>query len=261
MYVDHNVLQLDDKNIDDHAYLRSVRARYGVLYSRPGNGISHYVHLERFADPAAVLVGADSHTTMAGAVGMLAIGAGGPTSRSRWRADGYALERPRVVGVELRGGLRLGAGEGRHPRAAAPARRARRPRPRLRVHRRRRRDAPATERGTICNMIVETGATTGGLPDRRAGREWLAAQGREDDFVALAADPGAAYDETEAIDLAELEPLIARPPSPGNVVPVREVAGTAVAPGVRRLVGELVLRGPGDRRRGAARADVPRRSS
>src|SRR6185437_15262586 len=104
-YVDHNVLQFDDKNPEDHAYLRSWAARYGALYSRPGNGISHYVHLERYARPGQVLVGADSHTSMAGALGMLAIGAGGLDVAVAMAGHGFALACPTVVGVELTGAL------------------------------------------------------------------------------------------------------------------------------------------------------------
>jgi aconitate hydratase len=227
-YVDHNVLQFDDKNPQDHAYLRSWAARYGALYSRPGNGISHYLHLERFARPGWLLVGADSHTTMAGALGMLAIGAGATEVAVAMAGRPYTVERPVVVGVELRGALapwvqskdvvlellrRRGVRGGRgrifefHGGGVATL--------------------SATDRGTICNMVMETGATTGIFPGDERTRAWLADQGRQDEFVELAADPGVVYEEQETIDLAELEPLIALPSSPGNVVPVREAAGTA----------------------------------
>jgi aconitate hydratase len=105
MYVDHNVLQTDGKNMDEHRYLQTFSARYGVHYSRPGNGISHYVHLERFARPGELLLGADSHSTMAGAVGMFAIGAGGLDVAVAMAGHGFSLECPKVVGVELRGEL------------------------------------------------------------------------------------------------------------------------------------------------------------
>jgi len=227
-YVDHNVLQFDDKNPEDHAYLRSWAARYGALYSRPGNGIAHYMHLERFARPGWVLVGADSHTTMAGALGMLAIGAGATEVAVAMAGRPYTVERPVVVGVELRGALapwvqskdvvlellrRRGVRGGRgrifefHGDGVATL--------------------SATDRGTICNMVMETGATTGIFPSDERTRAWLADQGREDEFVELAADPGVVYEELETIELGELEPLIALPSSPGNVVPVREAAGTA----------------------------------
>src|SRR5215213_3146835 len=227
MYVDHNVLQIDDKNMDEHRFLQSFCARYGVFYSRPGNGISHYVHLERFARPGELLVGADSHSTMAGAVGMFAVGAGGLDVALAMAGYGFSLECPKVVGVELRGelpswvqskdiilellrryGVRGGVarvfeftGEGV---------------PTLSV----------TDRGTICNMITELGATAAVFPSDAQTSEWLAAQRREEDYVPLAADPDASYDENEVIELPQLEPLIAEPSSPGNVVPVREVAGT-----------------------------------
>jgi predicted aconitate hydratase len=225
-YVDHNILQFDNKNPEDHAYLRSFAARYGLLYSRPGNGIAHYLHLERFARPGRVLVGADSHTTMAGALGMLAIGAGATEVAVAMAGRPYWFPRPLVVAVELRGRLQpwvqskdvvlellrrrgvrggrgcifefCGDGVG---------------------------TLSATDRGTICNMVMETGATTGIFPSDEQTRAWLAAQRREDEFVELAADDGARYDETEEIDLAALEPLVAQPSSPGNVVPVREAAG------------------------------------
>jgi aconitate hydratase len=226
-YVDHNVLQFDNKNPEDHAYLRSWAARYGALYSRPGNGISHYLHLERFARPGRFLLGADSHTTMAGAVGMLAIGAGATEVAVALAGRPYVVERPQVAGVELRGRLQpwvqskdivlellrrrgVRGGRGRifefFGDGAATL--------------------TATDRGTICNMVMETGATTGIFPSDEQTRRWLEAQGRESEFAELAADPGAAYEEVETIELDELEPLIALPSSPGNVVPVTEAAGT-----------------------------------
>src|SRR5262245_9218807 len=226
-YVDHNVLQFDNKNPEDHAYLRSCAERYGQLYSRPGNGIAHYLHLERFARPGAVLVGADSHTTMAGALGMLAIGAGATEVAVVMAGHPYVVEHPVVAGVELRGslgpwvqskdvvlellrrhGVRSGRGRIFEFFGEGVA------------------TLSATDRGTICNMVMETGATSGLFPSDERTREWLAAQQREEQFVELAADEGAAFDEVEAIDLGELEPLIALPSSPGNVVPLREAAGT-----------------------------------
>ena len=250
------MIQFDNRNPEDHAYLRSWAMRYGALYSRPGNGISHYLHLERFARPGRVLVGADSHTTMAGALGMLAIGAGATEVAVAMAGRPYVVERPRVVGVELRGRLepwvqskdvvlellrRRGVRGGRgcifefHGEGVATL--------------------SATDRGTICNMVMETGATTGIFPSDERTRAWLREQGREEHWLELAADPDAEYDEAETIDLGELEPLIALPSSPGNVVPVREAAGEADAAGVRRLIGQLFVRGSRDRRGGAARAD------
>ncbi len=227
MYVDHNVLQIDDKNMDEQRYLQSFSARYGLHYSRPGNGISHYIHLERFARPGELLVGADSHSTMAGAVGMFAVGAGGLDVAVAMAGYGFSLQCPKVVGVELRGelpdwvqskdiilellrryGVRGGLGRVFEFTGEGVA------------------ALSVTERGTICNMITEMGATAAVFPGDERVREWLAAQQREDDYVPCASDPGARYDEVEVVDLSELEPLIAKPQSPGNVVPVREVAGT-----------------------------------
>ena len=227
MYVDHNVMQTDDKNMDEHRYLRTFSARYGLHYSRPGNGISHYIHLERFAKPGEVLLGADSHSTMAGAVGMFAAGAGGLDVAVAMAGHGFSMEFPKVVGVELRGelpawvqskdiilellrryGVRGGVGQVFEFTGDGVE------------------GLSVMERGTICNMITETGATAAVFPSDERVREWLAAQEREEDFRLLAADEGAPYDETETIELAELEPLISKPHSPGNVAPVREVAGT-----------------------------------
>ena len=227
MYVDHNVLQIDDKNMDEHRYLQTFSARYGIHYSRPGNGISHYVHLERFAKPGEVLVGADSHSTMGGAAGMFAIGAGGLDVAVAMAGYGFTLECPKIVGLELRGelpdwvqskdiilellqryGVRGGSGRVFEFMGEGVA------------------ALSVTERGTICNMITELGATAAIFPSDERVREWLETQGREDHFVEPSADEGAPYDETEIVDLSELEPLIAKPHSPGNVAPVSEVAGT-----------------------------------
>jgi aconitate hydratase len=227
-YVDHNVLQFDNKNPEDHDYLRSWAARYGALYSRPGNGISHYVHLERFVRPGELLLGADSHTTMAGAVGMLAIGAGATEVAVSMAGRPYVVERPRVVGVELRGRLRSWV---QSKDVVLELLRRRGVRGGLGCVLEFFGDGvaglTATDRGTICNMVMETGATTGLFPSDERIREWLRAQGREDDFVELGAEDGAVYDELEVVELGGLEPLIALPSSPGNVVPVAEVAGTA----------------------------------
>jgi aconitate hydratase len=227
-YVDHNVLQFDDKNPEDHAYLRSWAARYGALYSRPGNGIAHYLHLERFARPGWVLVGADSHTTMAGALGVLAIGAGATEVAVAMAGRPYVVERPVVVGVEVRGALGAWVQSKDVVLELLRRRGVRGGRGRIfEFHGDGVATLSATDRGTICNMVMETGATTGIFPSDERTREWLAGQGREDEFVELAADRGAVYAEQETIELGELEPLIALPSSPGNVVPVREAAGTA----------------------------------
>ncbi|MBA2372299.1 MAG: aconitate hydratase [Chloroflexi bacterium] len=229
VYVDHNILAIDFKNPDDHMFLRSFAQKHGIHFSRPGTGICHYLHMERFARPGQILLGADSHTVMAGSVSMIAIGAGGLDVAVALAGHPFVLAMPRVVEVRLEG--RLG------PWVQAKD---------IILELLRRRDVkggvgrifeftgPGVEtlsvpqRGTICNMIAELGATTGVFPSDGRTKEWLELQRRAGDFVELAADGGASYDEREEIDLAGLEPLIAKPSSPGNVVPVREVAGTKV---------------------------------
>ncbi len=229
-YVDHNIIQLDFKNPDDHRFLQAFAAKYGMRYSRPGNGICHYLHVERFARPGATLIGADSHTTSSGALGSIAIGAGGLDVALVMAGQPFETPAPKVVGVELTGdfqdwvtpkdvilellrrrGVRGGLGcvfEFHGPGVAS---------------------IDVTGRTTICNMIAELGATAGIFPSDERTREWLEMQQRLDDFVELSADEGADYDEHEHIELDKLEPLIAKPHSPGNVVPVSEVAGTRAA--------------------------------
>jgi aconitate hydratase len=229
MYVDHNVLQIDDKNMQDHRYLRSFCDRYGLRFSPPGHGISHYIHIEHFARPGDLLLGADSHTTTSGALGMFATGAGGLDVAVAMAGYGFELPCPRVIGVELSGrlppaveakdvildllrryGVRGGTGAVFEFFGDGVA------------------GLSTTGRATICNMAMETGATTAVFPSDEETRAWLAAQGREQHFRPLAADPGAEYDEHVHLDLAALEPLVAVPQSPGNVVPVAEESGTEV---------------------------------
>jgi aconitate hydratase len=230
-YVDHNMIQLDFKNPDDHRFLQTFCARHGIYFSRPGNGICHYLHVERFARPGQLLIGADSHTTTSGALGMIAIGAGGLEVAATLAGAPFEIETPRVVGVELRGrlcpwvqakdivlellrrrGVRGGLGRVFEFFGDGV--------PLLNV----------TQRATICNMIAELGATTGIFPSDQRTREWLRAQGRAEEWLALPTGGRSDdYDEREVIELDALEPLIAKPSSPGNVVPVREVAGTEVA--------------------------------
>jgi aconitate hydratase len=229
-YVDHNVIQLDFKNPDDHRMLQALCRKYGIAFSRPGNGICHYVHLERFARPGGILVGADSHTTTSGALGMIAIGAGGLDVAVAMAGHPYEIACPEVVEVHLTNTLprpwvqakdvilellrRLSVRGGKNkvfeftgPGTA---------------------DLSVPERGTIANMIAELGATSAVFPPDDATRDWLRRQQREDDFEALAPDDGAAYDDRVEIDLAELGPLVAKPQNPDNVVPVEEVAGTPI---------------------------------
>ena len=228
-YTDHNMLQTDFRNADDHRYLQSVAAKHGALFSRQGNGICHQVHLERFAAPGKTLVGTDSHTATAGGMGSLAIGVGGLDAIAATAGGRLYIAMPKVVGVRLTGTLgpwvaakdvilevlrRLtvkgGVGkviEYHGPGAASLS---------------------VTQRGTICNMGAELGATSSIFPSDERTRAFLEAQDRGRDWKPLAADRDAAYDETMEIDLGALEPLIAKPHSPGNVVKVKEVEGLAV---------------------------------
>src|ERR687892_622376 len=229
-YVDHNMIQLDHKNPDDHFFLQTCSMRYGAVFSRPGNGISHYVHLERFDRPWQTMVGSDSHTTTGGAMGMIALGIGGMDAAVVMAGYPFELSYPKVVRVvlenefhgwlsakdvilEMLRRLTVKGGLGKAFAFDGPGV------PTLSV----------TERATICNMIQELGATVGIFPADERTREWLEAQERAEHFRELQPDDGAQYDEEMVIDLAALEPLIAKPRNPDNVVPVREVAGTKVA--------------------------------
>src|SRR5919108_3133051 len=229
-YVDHNMIQLDHKNPDDHFFLQTCAARYGAVFSRPGNGISHYVHLERFDVPWATLVGSDSHTTTAGAVGMFALGIGGMDAAVAMAGHPFELTYPSVVRVVLENKL--------SPWVSAKdviLDMLRRLTVKGWINKAYALDGDGvetlsvTERATICNMILELGSTAGIFPADHRTREWLEEQQRGDDFRELLPDPGATYQEEMVIDLAALEPLIAKPRNPDNVVPVREVAGTKVA--------------------------------
>jgi predicted aconitate hydratase len=230
-YVDHNMIQLDYKNPEDHFFLQGMAAKYGAVFSRPGNGICHYVHLERFAKPYATLVGSDSHTTTAGALGSFALGIGGMDAAVAMAGVPFELQCPAVVRVVLENELQ--------PWVSAKdliLEMLRRLTVKGGVNKAFEFDGPgvatlsATERGTICNMILELGATAGIFPGDDECRRFLAEdQQRPDDFRELLPDPGATYDEEMVIDLAQLEPLIALPSNPDKVVPVREVAGTKVA--------------------------------
>jgi aconitate hydratase len=229
-YVDHNMLQTGFENADDHRFLQTIAAKYGIYFSRPGNGICHQVHLERFAQPGATLLGSDSHTPTGGGMGSLAIGAGGLDVAVAMGGGPFYLVMPKIVGVELRGKLQpwvtgkdiilemlrrltVKGGVGRvfHYYGEGV------------------KHLTVPERATITNMGAELGATTSIFPSDARTREYLHAQGREDAWKPLESDPGAAYDENLVIDLDQLEPLIAQPQSPDNVVPVRQVAGTKVA--------------------------------
>jgi aconitate hydratase len=228
-YVDHNMLQTDNKNADDHAYLRTACAKYGVYFSAPGNGISHQVHMERFGVPGKIVLGADSHTPGAAGVSMLGIGAGGLDVALAMAGKAYYLPCPKVLGVRLTGSLpdwvsakdvilemlrRYGVKGcvGKIVEYYGPGVRS----------------LSATDRETIGNMGTELGATGTVFPSDENTLAYLKAQDRKDAWLELFADEGATYDEQDQIDLSSLEPLIACPSSPGNVVPVRDVAGLQV---------------------------------
>lgn len=228
-YIDHNTLQSGFENADDHKYIQTVAAKHGVYFSRPGNGICHQVHYERFGIPGKTLIGSDSHTPTGGGLGMLAMGAGGMDVAVAMGGGAYHIPMPRMIFVELIGELRpnvsakdiilevlrmlsvkggVGAiveygGEG-VATLSVP------------------------ERATITNMGAELGATTSIFPSDEVTRQFMAAQDREADWSPLASDPDAEYAERYSINLNELEPLAACPNSPDNVRPVRELAGTKV---------------------------------
>jgi len=228
-YVDHNLIQEDYKNPDDHLFLRSACKKYGLHFSRPGNGVSHPVHMERFGIPGKTLLGSDSHTPAAGSLGMLAIGAGGLEVALAMAAEPFYVKMPEVWGVKLTGELPdwvsakdvilemlrrhdVDGGVGRVIEYYGPGLES----------------LTAMDRHVIANMGTELGATSTVFPSDDAVRRFLRQQQREDAWRELVADSDAAYDAHEEINLSELEPLIALPSSPGNVVPVREVAGQEI---------------------------------
>lgn len=228
-YIDHNLLQTDYKNADDHAFLTSAAMKFGVHLSRPGNGVSHQVHLERFGIPGTTLLGADSHSPTAAGISVLAIGAGGLDVALAMAGHPFNIPCPAVMGVKLTGKLpdwvsgkdvilemlrrhTVSGGVGKVIEYYGPGVAT----------------LSATDRATIGNMGAELGATSSIFPSDERTRQFLVSQGRAGDWKPLSADDGAAYDEYDEIDLSSLEPLIACPSSPDNVVPVREVAGTKV---------------------------------
>ena len=228
-YVDHNLLQTDNKNADDHRYLQTACARYGIHFSRPGNGVSHQVHMERFGRPGLTMIGADSHTPGAAGVSMLAIGAGGMDVALAMAGRPYHFPCPKVLGVKLTGELPdwVSAKDvilemlRRYDVKGCVGKIVEYYGPGVRT-------LSATDRETIGNMGTELGATSTVFPSDERTLEYLEAQGRGEDWIPLSADEGAEYDEYDEIDLSRVEPLIACPSSPGNVKSVREVAGTKV---------------------------------
>lgn len=232
-YVDHNLLQADFRNADDHIFLQSAAQRFGLWYSRAGNGVSHPVHMERFGIPGKTLAGSDSHTPASGALGMLALGAGGLDVAFVMMGEPLYIKMPRVLGVKLTGKL---------PEWVSAKD--------VVLEMLRRYDVQgcrqmiieyygpgldnlsAMDRHVIANMGTEMGATTTVFPSDNEVRRFLKSQKREHDWIELIADDGAEYDLYDEVNLSELEPLIALPSSPGNVVPVREVAGRSVSQAV-----------------------------
>jgi aconitate hydratase len=228
-YVDHNTIQVGFENADDHAYLKSVAQRYGIIFSRPGNGICHQLHLERFGKPGATLLGSDSHTPTGGGIGMIAIGAGGIDVAVAMGGGPFYLTCPKVTRVFLTGALRPGVSAkdviltvlarfgtkgnvGRVLEYGGPGVAS----------------LSVPSRATITNMGAELGVTTSVFPSDAVTRAFLAAQNRVADWIELTADDGAEYEQTVEIDLATVEPMAACPHSPGNVASIASMAGRRV---------------------------------
>jgi predicted aconitate hydratase len=228
-YVDHNLLQEDYKNADDHVFLQSASRKFGLWFSRPGNGVSHPIHMERFSIPGKTLLGSDSHTPASGALGMLAIGAGGLEVALAMAGEPLHVRMPSICGVHLTGRLPdwVSAKDvalemlRRHGVAGGVGVIFEYCGPGLKY-------LSAMDRHVIANMGTEMGATTTVFPSDGVVLRFLKTQGREDQWREIVADESATYDRSEEIDLSALEPLIACPSSPGNVVPVREVAGREI---------------------------------
>ena len=228
-YVDHNTVQIGFENADDHDFLQSVAKRYGIIYSKAGNGICHQLHLERFGKPGTTLLGSDSHTPTGGGIGQIAIGAGGIDIAVAMAGGAFHIPTPKVRAIVLKGKLKKGVSakdvilkvlekfgtkgnvgwifEYTGPGVATL-------------------DVPS--RATITNMGAELGVTTSVFPSDKVTKQFLAAQGRAKDFVEILPDKGAKYDDTFTVDLSKLEPLMAAPHSPGNIVTVKSMKGRKV---------------------------------
>lgn len=229
-YVDHNMLQQDYMNPDDHLFLQTAAAKYGAYFSRPGNGICHQVHLEQFAAPGKIALGTDSHTPTGGGMGMIAIGVGGLDAATVMGGSAFELNMPKVVNIRLLGKLKrpyvtamdvileilrrltVKGGVGRILEYSGPGVK----------------DLNVTERATITNMGAELGATTSIFPSDERTKYYLEALGRGSDWIELAADEDATYAEVIKINLSKVEPMIAQPHSPDNVITVKSLAGTKV---------------------------------
>lgn len=228
-YIDHNTIQQDYRNMDDHRYLQSIAAKYGLWFSRAGNGICHQVHLERFGIPGKTLLGSDSHTPTGGGIGMIAIGAGGLDVAVAMGGGAFHLSMPKIVGVKLTGELSAGVaakdiilevlrretvkgGVGTVYEYCGPGVST----------------LSVPQRATITNMGAELGATCSIFPADDTTRSFMEAMGRAEDFHSLTADDNAEYDRIIEIDLSKLEPLAAQPHSPDAVAPVSQLAGKKV---------------------------------
>ena len=228
-YIDHNMLQSGSENADDHRYIQTVAAKHGIVFSRPGNGICHQVHLERFSIPGQTLLGSDSHTPTCGAAGMLAIGAGGLDVAVAMGGGAYYLTMPKICRVYLTGELNrmvsakdvilellrrlsVKGGVGKIMEYGGPGVKT----------------LSVPERATIANMGAELGATSTVFPSDERTRDFFSARGRAGQWVRLEADPDAEYDEEIELDLSSLHPMAAQPHSPDNVVPVSEIAGIKI---------------------------------
>jgi aconitate hydratase len=229
-YVDHNLLQTDFKNADDHKFLKSAAQRFGLWYSRPGNGVSHPVHMERFGKPGKTLVGSDSHSCAAGSLGMLAIGTGGLDVAAAIAGQPYFVKMPKVMGVKLTGKLPdwVSAKDvvlemlRRHDVKGGVGKV-------IEYYGDGLNELSAMDRHVIANMGAELGATTTVFPSDKETKRFLKSQNREGDWSELLADEGCEYEFHDEIVLDDLVPLIALPTSPGNVVPVSEVAGKPIS--------------------------------
>lgn len=228
-YVDHNILQNDFKNADDHLFLHSAAQKFGIWFSRPGNGVSHPVHMEKLGKPGKTLIGSDSHTCAIGSLGMLAIGTGGLEVALAICGEPFFVKMPQIMGVKLTGKLPpwvsakdvilemlrrhdVKGGIGKIIEYYGPGLEA----------------LSAMDRHVIANMGAELGATTSVFPSDDKTKAFMKLHGREEEWMELKADPNCTYDLHDEIDLSKLQPLIACPSSPGNVVPVREVAGKPI---------------------------------
>ncbi len=229
-YVDHNMIQSNFMNADDHLFLETIAEKYGAYFSRPGNGISHQIHLERFAAPGKVAIGTDSHTPTGGGIGMIAIGVGGLDAATVMAGLPFEINMPQVMLIRLSGKLKrpwvtamdvileilrrlsVKGGVGKILEYGGTGVK----------------DLSVTERATITNMGAELGATTSIFPSDKRTRYFLKAQGREADWIELSADKDAKYSEILEIDLNSIEPLIAKPHSPDNVVPIKELSGMKI---------------------------------